>query len=240
MKKVLIIGGASSICDGIIPYLENNGYQIDTLTHRFGEKKDDGYNWLYLDLMSSDSVQIALEILPDNYYDLILCTPTYNSGDRDTFNTPRIYLVDLFGTFIVNYLVLLRGLCKKMSDKGHLVFITSQVANRPSDMADYAAGKGALQTYVMSLSTKMGEEQVAYSISPAVIRDSTAHKYSHPDEFKNVVDQLVGQDEIARVIVEANKEYNGKIVELWGHHRKNENGGSLIHPEWYDPQKRIK
>jgi len=241
MKKVLIIGGSSSICDEIISYLEEHGYEIDMLTYRDDRKIYGNYNWQHLDLTNKDSVENFINILPDQYYDKVICVPTYNSGGRNPFITSREYLSDLFGNFTINYMILIRSLFKKITKNGHIVYISTASANMPTDMVDYSAAKGALQNYVRSLSKKVTGEQVIFSIAPTMIYESAPY-YQHlgivpkghkektlggyplpatqikkeimdpKNENYNDTSKLVRKKEIAKIIVDAGVKENGKII----------------------------
>ena len=212
LKKVLIIGGSSSICDDIIAYLEKNNFEIDILTYRDQNKINNKYRWEYLDLTDQDSVNNLINILPNDYYDKVICVPTYNSGSSNPFETTREYLNEVYGKFIINYMILIRNLFKKITDNGHIIYISSQSAIIPVDMVDYSAAKGAMQTYVRSLSRKVKENQVIFTIAPTMIYESMPFYLHDPEHYGDDIDKLVRKEDIAKVIVNANKNYNGKII----------------------------
>ena len=210
MKKVLIIGGSSSICDKIITYLEENEYEIDLMTHSDHSKANEKYKWQHLDLMGQESTENLINILSKNYYDKIICVPTYNSGTKNPFETSRKYLINVYGNFIVNYMILIRNLLSNLKDDGQLIYISSAAANRPVHMVDYSAAKACMQAYVTSLSTQVKEGQAIFSIAPSMIYES--NPYYQQGYYKNDIYRLVKKEEIAKVIVEADSSYNGKVV----------------------------
>lgn len=219
MKKVLIIGGSSSICDEIVTYLEKNDYEIDLLTYRNEENKKyiknyEMYQWRHLDLTVEEYTQNAIVQIPNNYYDTIICTPTYESGGRDPMATSREYLEEVFGKFIVNYMDLVRNLIfKKLKKDGHFVFISSEAANIPTDMHDYATAKAAMQTYVRSLSKKAGEKTI-FVIATTGIYGSLPY-YQHGEDYYSFdPKRWVYKEQIAKIIVEATRKDNGNIFTL--------------------------
>jgi NAD(P)-dependent dehydrogenase (short-subunit alcohol dehydrogenase family) len=143
--------------------------------------------------------------------------PTYNSGTRDPFSTTREYLFDLYANFTINYMILVRSLFKKITSKGHIIYISTASANVATDMVDYSAAKGAMQNYIRSLSKKVKEDQVIFSIAPSMIFESMPY-YQHINGTKdennpnyNDISKLVKKEDIAKLIVDADKSYNGKI-----------------------------
>lgn len=220
LKKVLIIGGSSSICDEIVTYLEKNDYVIDLLTYRNEENKKyiknyEMYQWRHLDLTVEEYTQNAIIQIPNNYYDTIICTPTHESGGRDPLATSREYLENVFGKFIINYMDLVRNLIfKKLKDDGHFIFISSEAANTPTDMHDYSAAKAAMQAYVRSLSKK-AENKTVFIIATTGIYESLAY-YQHggADYYKFDPDRWVYKEQIAKIIVNATKKDNGNIFTL--------------------------
>ena len=164
--------------------------------------------------MSEESVNNLINILPDNYYDKVICVPTYNSGTRNPFETTREYLVNVYGHFTVNYMILIRSMFKKITDSGHIIYISTDAAQGPSDMVDYSAAKGAMQNYVRSLSTKTKENQVVFCIAPSMIYESMPYYQHGPGNYDNDVDKLVRKEDIAKIIVDATKDDNGKIIRI--------------------------
>lgn len=219
MKKVLIIGGNSSICDGIITYLEQNKCVIDLLTyrsdmHKKNIKDHEKYNWKYLDLTNQANTENFILELPDNYYDIIVCVPTYESGGRNPLETPREYLEIVFGKFIVNYMDLIRNLIfKKLKEDGQFTFISSESANAPTDMHDYAAAKSTIQSYVRSLSKK-ADKKTIFVIATTGIYESLPYYQHGRDYYSFDLDRWVYKEQIAKIIVDATRKDNGNIFTL--------------------------
>jgi|GEM_PF-2702232 len=219
MKKVLIIGGSSSICDGIVDYLEKNDHEIDLMTYRNEQNKKniknfEKYKWVHLDLLSQESTEKIIFELPDFYYDKIICVPTYPSGQREPLKTTRLFWEELFGKFIINYMDLIRNLIfKKLKNDGHFVFMSSEAANSITDMHDYSAAKATIQSYVRSLSKK-SKNKTIFVIATTGIYKSLSYYNHGEDYYKHDPDRWVMKEDIAKIIVEADKMDNGNIFTL--------------------------
>lgn len=212
MKKVLIIGGDATLCDKIISALELNNYQVDLLSYFYPDKINNLYNWKFLDLTSQENTESFINDLPNNYYDKIICASTYNSGSGDTLSTKREYLNEVFGKFIINYMILIRNLLQKITQNGQIVYISTISCNTPTEMGDYAAAKAALQAYVMSLSTKTKKNQAIFSIAPAMIYETVAFDYRDEDHSIEPIRRLIKKEEIAKIIIDSDKSYNGNTI----------------------------
>ena len=212
MKKVLIIGGDASLCDGLISSLENSGYIIDILSYRDSRKIDDKYNWKFLDLMEKESIQPFINELNDNYYDKIICVSSYNSGSSNTLSTPRAYLYEVFGKFTINYMMLMRNLLSKINENGHIIYISTISCNTPTEMGDYAAAKAAMQAYAISLSTKVKKNQAIFAIAPAMIYKTVAFDNIKEDHLIEPVRRLIKKEEIAKIIIDCDDSYNGNTI----------------------------
>jgi short-subunit dehydrogenase len=220
MKKVLIIGGSSSICDEIVLYLEKNDCFIDLLTYRYEENKkniknNEKYQWMHIDLTHNGSTLSAIKNIKEDYYDIIVCVPTHASGGRDPMATSREYLEELYGKFIINYIDLIRNLIfKKLKKDGKFVFISSEAANAVTDVHDYAAAKATIQAYVRSLAKK-AEEKTIIVIATTGIHGSLAyHQHGGDDYYKFDMDRWVQKEQIAKIIVDSTRKDNGNIYTL--------------------------
>lgn len=219
MKKTLVIGGNSTIIDDVVEKLEKNDYEITLMTYRAEQnlkkfRNYEKYTWKYLNLLEENSVVDFISRIPDNYYDLVIFTPTHESGQRDPLATTREYYEDLFGKFLINSMDLIRNLIfKKMKNDATFVFTSSEAANVPTDMHDYATGKAALQAYVRSLSKKASDKTV-FIIATTMIFESSSYEHHGPDYYKNDQGRLVYKDQIADIILKSDKDDNGKIFTL--------------------------
>lgn len=219
-KKVLIIGGNSSICDEVIINLEKVGFQIDLMTYRNEENKKNikdfsRYNWKHLDLRDKKSTEDFILELKENYYDVIWCVPTYQAGGRDPMDTPRDFLEDLYGNFIVNYIDLIRNLAfKALKDEGRMIYQSSESANVPTDMQDYSAAKATIQAYVRSLAKKIKNKAI-FTIATTGIYDSRAyHDHGGAEYYKLDPGRWVQKKEISELIRFSDLQDNGKVFTL--------------------------
>ena len=200
------------MCDNIIVALENNGFIIDILTYNDPAKVDNKYRWEHVNLLDEESVENFIKILPDNYYEKIICVPTYNSGTNNPFITTREYLNNVYGSFIINYMILIRNLLSKLSDDGQLIYISSISANTSTDMVDYSAAKACMQAYVSAISGRAKQNQAIFSIAPAMIYDTVAFYHRDEEHSLEPISRLIKKEEIANVILNADKNYNANVV----------------------------
>jgi len=209
-KKVLIVGGTSSIVPGIINKLEEYNYVIDLMTFRTPGKQYGDYKWQNLDLENKDSLDDLLSIMPKNYYSKILFVSGNSLGNYNG-NVPYDELQKFYDSFLLRYNFLIKESCKSLTDDGQIVYISSIAANIPIFDADYSAAKAGVQAFVRSLSLSMKTNQSSFSISPGLIHGSKVFKEIdyHGDETK-----LATIDQIAEIIATADKTYNGRVIEI--------------------------
>ena len=209
-KKVLVIGGTSSITPDIINKLELNGYVIDLMTFRQPNKEYGNYNWQYLNLEDMSSVENLLKIMPENYYSKILFI-SGNSLGQYNGNVPFKELQIFYDAFLLRYNFLIKESCKSLSDDGQIVYISSIAANIPIFDADYSAAKAGVQAFVRSLSCSLKPNQSAFSISPGLIYGSRVFEDMN---YEGDITKLASKDQIADIIANADKSYNGRVIEI--------------------------
>ena len=207
-KKVLVIGGTSSITPNIVNKLELNGYTIDLMTFRQPNKEYGNYKWQYLNLEDISSVDNLLKIMPENYYSKILFV-SGNSLGRFNGNVPYDELEKFYNAFLLRYNFLIKQSCKSLSEDGQIIYISSIAANVPILDADYSAAKAGVQAFVRSLSCSLKPNQSAFSISPGLIYGSRVFEEMG---YSGDVSKLATIDQIASIIVDADKSYNGRVI----------------------------
>lgn len=213
-NNILIIGGTASVCDGIVKFFEKNMYSIDLMTYRQKEKIDKIHEWIYLDINNYDSIQLFLKKILNKTYKKIILTPATSASNKDIMDTNREELVNFYGNFFVNYMILVKELLKNLSEDGEMVYISSIAANVPNNDVNYATGKGAMQTFIRSLSTKVDKNKSVYSISPGLIYDTPAFNHNDPKNYNNDISKLATKEGIASIIINSDFKKNGKIIKI--------------------------
>ena len=213
-NKVLIIGGTAPICKDIVKILEENNYKIDLMTYRQKEKINNLYNWQYLDLNDYESTNNFINNINKNYYNKIILMSSSSPSHLDILNTSRNELINFYSNFFVNYMILIVGLLPSMTDDGQIIYISSVAANKPNNNVNYATSKGSMQMFITSMSTKIKFQQAIFSISPGLIYDSPAFYHNDPSNYQNDPSKLATKNQIAEIILNANVDYNGKIIHI--------------------------
>jgi len=194
MKKVLIVGGTSSLSLKVCSLLENNGYQIDVMTYRNNNKINNYYKWIYLNLEDISSIDNLLNLIPKNYYSKIIIfsgNAFIENNKENLFNMLKKY----YESYLFNYIYMTYNFLENINESGQIISISSLAANKPVTDMHYSAVKGGVQSFLRSLSLKAKPEQALFSISPATITEDI-------------------RDQIAQIILKADSSFNGKIIEI--------------------------
>ena len=194
IKKVLILGGTSSIAKEIINSLEQKQYSVELMTYRQKNKIYGDYRWEHLDLEDKGSVYRFIDLMSKDRYSKIIFLPGNSLGPTHK-GYPYERLESFYNSFLLRYNVLIGEASKSLCDNGQIIFISSLAANRPIPDAHYSSVKAGVQAFVRSLSCSLKEDQIAFSISPGAIDSSI-------------------KEQIAKIIAEADKSYNGRVIEI--------------------------
>lgn len=196
MKKVLIIGGTSSLAKPIISKLEKNGYEIDALTFRQAEKinLEKNYTWIKLDLYDTKSIEMFFSFLPDNFYSKIIFLAGSGLG-KSYKDVDALEMESFYKAFLLNYISLIINLSNRLDFDGQLIFISSIAAKIPIQDAHYSAVKAGVEAFVRSASSQLSQNKSMFSISPATITDSM-------------------REDIADLILNADVSYNGTTIDI--------------------------
>lgn len=209
-KNVLIIGGTSSIVPKMIEDLEGDGYSIKLITFRQKEKIYGDYNWMYLNLEDMNSLNELLKVVVEDTYEKIIFVSGNSLGNYGR-EVPYDALQVFYDAFILRYNFLIKECSKRLSDSGQIVYISSMAANVAIDDANYSAAKAGVQAFVKSLSCHLKPNQSAFSISPGLIYGS---RVFYEQNYAGDYTKLASIDQIANIIVKADKTYNGRVIEI--------------------------
>lgn len=209
-KNVLIIGGTSSIAPKIIEDLENKGYLINLITYRQKDKTYGEYNWMYLNLEDMNSLEQVISVASQTKYEKIIFVSGNSLGNYGR-EVPYDALQVFYDAFILRYNFLIKECSKYLSDTGQIVYISSMAANVAIEDANYSAAKAGVQAFVKSLSCHLKPTQSAFSISPGLIYGS---RVFYEQNYAGDVSRLASIDQIADIIANADKTYNGRVIEI--------------------------
>ena len=208
-KRVLILGGTSCIAKEIIEKLESKEYIIDLMTFRQKHKTYGNYNWTHLELEKEESVNSLIKIIQGKKYSKIIFLPGNSLGNHEEITYSR--LEEFYNAFALRYNFLIQESAKCLSEDGQIVSISSIAANAAINDAHYSAVKASVQAFVRSLSCSLKPGQSAFSISPGLIYDSIAF---NQQSYGGDVSKLATKDQIAEIIANADRSYNGRVIEI--------------------------
>lgn len=213
-NNVLIIGGTAPISNDIIKELKLNSYSIDLMTYRDINKINEEESWTYLDIQQYHSVEKFLNFIGNKKYNKIILNSASSPGNQNIKKTKREDLVYYYSNFFVNYMILVKNLLENISENGSIVYISSIAANVPIQDVNYATGKGAMQTFITSLSTHIKHQQYIFSIAPGLIYDTPAFYQNDPKNYNYDSSKLATKKQIAEIIIKSDNSFNGKVIKI--------------------------
>lgn len=215
-NNVLMVGGTSSISEGISQELENMGYTIECSTYRNLEKiENSSRNWEKLDLYDLNSVKNFISTQSGKKYSKIVFVIANSASTLDgSLNLDIPALKTFFGDFIVNYMFLMKELIANLKEDGSMIYISSVAANMPYKDVVYSTGKAVMQCYALDISTHLSKNQSICAISTGTIYESEAY-YTHSNDWLiENKDRLTSKKDIANLVDKSDLTYNGKVIKL--------------------------
>jgi short-subunit dehydrogenase len=217
-SKCLIVGGTANIAPYLINELNQSGYSID-LTYSNIENfknankyEETGVTWFYLDFKNKESLTDLVNEIPENYYSIVIILSMTTPGDF-LENTEK-ELRDFYGNYLVNNMLLGKHLLDKITNNGKIVYISSVAGNKPVPSINYSTLKGALQSFYMSLSTKIKPPQTILTVIPGLIYDTPAFYRHDPIVYNNDINTLTTKQEILDLILNSSHKDNGAVIRL--------------------------
>lgn len=132
----------------------------------------------------------------------------------DFFEITNNDLKNFYGGYLVNNMILGKGLLTKISDDGKIFYMSSVAGNRPNPSINYSTLKGALQSFYISLSTQSLYDQAIVVIAPGLIYETPAFYRHDSIMYNNDISNLTTKKEIAEFIITSNKSHNGKLIKF--------------------------
>lgn len=215
MKNILLIGGTNYTAQNIATSFKEMGYSVYGTYRQEELAKGSVDKWNYLDLYIEDTVDKFLEQQKDIKYDkIILLISNSSKPYGESLKFKKEDLINFYGNFCVNYIILINNLIKNLSEEGSVVFISSGSADYGAKDLTYSSGKALIENYVLSLTNFLTDKQYAFSISPGTIKGSRWYNQlpeTHEDKINK--DLIASPEKIVEIILESNK-HNGQIVKL--------------------------
>ena len=187
-KSLLLIGGNSSLSREIIDLARDSNYSIVVTSRKRVPPKDvDGICWLRLDLHSRRSIKLFLKGIKSIQFDRIICliggtTPRHFSQLEIKF------IQNYYNTFIANLFYVLQSVIDNLKDESNIIVMSSRAVNSQSFDPHYAATKGALESFINSISRHLDKNKTAICVRSGLIIGSKMFNQMDKDQRKKHFD----------------------------------------------------
>jgi short-subunit dehydrogenase len=172
-RDLLIIGGTSSLGDAIIAQADINKLTYLATFRGSAPQSQHPEDFKSLDLASRSNIESFLESISNFKFKTIIYCVGSTSGIRlDSMKMSE--LEDYFRVQSVNAMYLIGKLCERLDDDSTSTFaaISSRAAIYPSFDFCYAASKGALTSFVSSLSKQLPSNKKTIVLAPGALINS--------------------------------------------------------------------
>ena len=220
-KKILLIGGSSKVGKSIINHIDKNNYKIYST---YNTKKINNKNILQykVDLSSKKNLSNFANLVND--FDIIVLLSGVLKGKKlIQFKDEEI--VNNFNINFLSQIVLLKKLFKKQKKNCVLVAVSSISGRRGSFDPLYAAAKGAMISFIKSISKWEAPKIRCIGICPGVILNTKMYKTFKKERLKLILSQnpnkeFINSDDLAKIVLDVSKSHwrhaNGAIIDVNG------------------------
>ena len=220
-KKILLIGGSSKVGKSIINHIDKNNYKIYST---YNTKKINNKNILQykVDLSSKKNLSNFANLVND--FDIIVLLSGVLKGKKlIQFKDEEI--VNNFNINFLSQIFLLKKLFKKQKKNCVLVAVSSISGRRGSFDPLYAAAKGAMISFIKSISKWEAPKIRCIGICPGVILNTKMYKTFKKERLKLILSQnpnkeFINSDDLAKIVLDVSKSHwrhaNGAIIDVNG------------------------
>ena len=220
-KKILLIGGSSKVGKSIINHIDKNNYKIYST---YNTKKINNKNILQykVDLSSKKNISNFANLVND--FDIIVLLSGVLKGKKlIQFKDEEI--VNNFNINFLSQIVLLKKLFKKQKKNCVLVAVSSISGRRGSFDPLYAAAKGAMISFIKSISKWEAPKIRCIGICPGIILNTKMYKTFKKERLKLILSQnpnkeFINSDDLAKIVLDVSKSHwrhaNGAIIDVNG------------------------
>ena len=227
-KKILIVGGSSNVGRELIKRLNKDNYEIFITFNKNKLRSQDKKKIIQFKLDITSNIQIEKLVKKVNkmkiFFDKIIFLQGQLAGkslsDFDTNNIRKNLDINFTGQVI-----LLKKIKKQINKNCLIIFISSIAAVRGSYDPIYAASKGAIVSFVKSLSTWWTPEIKSICLLPGVIKDTEIFKKFSKKRKKFQIKQtpnaeLLNKSDLSKIIIDLLETHwrhaNGSIINING------------------------
>ena len=219
-KKLLIIGGNSSVSRSFIKNFKNN-YDIFTTGTNNSLKK----NYFKLDFTKDISINLFTDLIKKIKFDNILICSGIIYGKKITdYSFEEIN--NIFNINSIGIIKLLSKILRKnIKKKTNMIFISSVSERKGSFDEIYASSKGSLSKIAKSLSINFGKSLRVNVIAPSVIIDTKMHKMMSKKNINKIIKNtpngnILNLDDLAKIINDIFQDHwkhaNGAVLDING------------------------
>ena len=230
MKSVLIIGGSSTLGISLINKFTQANYSLIATYTKSTIEKHDNLLSFKLDLTSESSIEDFINFIQSNELRFDICV--FLSGILPGNNLSEYTPEEIDQVMNINFIAftkLYKKLEKYLNNESQLIAVSSISAQRGSYDPIYAASKGALISFVKSISQINPIKTRANAIAPGLIEDTSMFHAMQPVRQSFHIDQsptkkLTQIEDLSSIIFDMTKPHwsnvNGEVIKV--------NGGSYV------------
>jgi 3-oxoacyl-[acyl-carrier protein] reductase len=229
---VLIIGASSSLGNSVIKAFLDTGYDVLATynSQPLRDNSEENFFPFHLDLSSEESISNFYSAVSFAEWNIDVCIllsgvlPGKNLQDYETEEMDHVMSVNFTG-----FSKTLKYLQPMFGDESQVIIVSSVSAERGSYDPIYAASKGALISFMKSLSQCKPLRIRANAITPGLIEDSTMFDDMSPSRqavhlSKSPTGKLTKIEDLSQIIVDISKPHwrnmNGAVIKV--------NGGTYV------------
>ena len=220
-KKILLIGGSSKVGVSLINNIDKNEFKIYS---SYNKKKLNNKNIIQhkLDLTSKNSLSRFIDHIND--LDIIILLSGVLKG-KSLLNFTDNELENNFRKNFLSQIILLKRLFKKQKRKCMLIAISSISGRKGSFDPVYASAKGAMISFIKSISKWESPKIKCVGICPGLIQNTKMYKTFKKERLKLLLSQnpnkeFLNSNDLAKIILDITKPHwkhaNGAIIDING------------------------
>lgn len=224
-SKVLLIGGSSKVGRSIIKKIDTKKNQIYSSYNKkiIAKLKNKNIYQYQLDLENNNSKNNFLKKINRNLNVIILLSAILNGKSLSSYNSEEIERN--MNINFTSQISLLNEILKKQKKNCLIVIISSISGRRGSFDPIYASGKGALISFVKSMSKWSAPNFRFIGLCPGLIENTKMFKTFKTSRLKKLLKEnpnkeFLNSDDLADIILDIIKPHwrhaNGSIIDLNG------------------------
>ncbi len=220
-KKILLVGGSSKLGISLINNIDKNKFQIHSTYNKkkINDKKISQYK---LDLSIKNTFSSFVNLVND--LDIIVFLSGEIKGKK-LLNFSDQELEDNFKINFLSQAILLKKLLKEQKKNCTLIVISSISGRKGSFDPIYASAKGAMISFVKSISKWEAPKIKTIGICPGLIKHTKMYNDFSKSRLKlklsqNPNKEFLNSDDLAKIIIDITKPHwrhaNGTIIDING------------------------